>query len=239
MSVTDTGYGQGPLPEVTLADLDEDPEIVRLRQESLSARIRMSIVDMRKATRLLLDDNPSEQRLLFFVLLSDIIFFLNFGVKFVVAPPEDVNSGMPANFAEMIGGIIVICFLLRTATLYLFSGIVALFSRLLGGRGSWRDTRAGIFWASLVAAPVGVVGALIVVGLGYLEPHIPLAGSQLVQMPAQLIGVVAFVYFVSAAVAEAQQFKRTSPLFITFSVLSVALLIGGLLVVDMARSALA
>ncbi|MEM6973872.1 MAG: YIP1 family protein [Pseudomonadota bacterium] len=239
MTITDTGYAGSALPEVTLADLDEDPEIVRLRQQSLSARIRMSLVNMREATRMLLDDQPSEQRLLFFVLLSDIIFFLNFGVKFVVAPPEDMNSGMPANFAEMIGGILVICFLLRTATLYMFSGVVAGICRIMGGRGTWRDTRAGIFWASLVAAPIGVLGALLVVGLGYLEPHFPLAGSQLLQMPAQLIGVVAFVYFVSAAVAEAQQYTRTSPLFIAFSALSLTILLAAIFLADMARSALA
>ncbi|MEO0761180.1 MAG: hypothetical protein AAFZ09_05140, partial [Pseudomonadota bacterium] len=94
-------------------------------------------------------------------------------------------------------------------------------------------------WASLVAAPVGVVGSLIVVALGYLEPTYPILGEQMLQLPAHLIGIVAFVYFVSAAVAEAQQFRRTSPVFIAFSALSIGALVGVLALAGMVLDMLA
>jgi hypothetical protein len=227
----------GDLPEVRLSDLERDEELVRLEEGTLSARIRLSFSDMRRATRLLLDENPTEPRLLFFVLMSDVIFFLNFGLKFVVSPAgASLESSLPSEFAGVIGGLVAICFLLRTATLYVFSGAVTLFCKLLGGKGSWRDTRAGIFWASLVAAPIGLLGALLVVAMGYLAPELPVLAQPAAQMPVQLMGVVAFVFFVSAAVAEAHGFRNTSPVFVAFSLVTVAILLGGLYVLGSVRA---
>lgn len=239
MATNQGGHGGvRPLPEITLADLDTDPELERLNQAGLSARLRLSFSDMRKATRYLLDEDPSEARLLFFVLLSDVIFFLNFGLKFVLSPSaEGMRDGLPSEFAGAIGGLVTLCFLVRTATLYVFSGAVTIGCRILGGRGSWRDTRAGIFWASLVAAPFGVVGALLVVALGYLETISPVPLG-LLEMPAQLIGVIAFVFFVSASVAESHRFRRTSSVFIAFSIVTVAVLLGGLYLVGQILAAL-
>ncbi|MEM6679395.1 MAG: YIP1 family protein [Pseudomonadota bacterium] len=229
----------GDLPEIRLSDLEQDPELIRLEQSTLSARIQLSFSDMRKATRLLLDENPTEPRLLFFVLMSDVIFFLNFGLKFVISPTgAQMEDALPEEFAGAIGGIIVLCFLLRTGSLYLFSGAVAFICRIFGGTGSWRDTRAGIFWASLVAAPIGVLGAVILLIMGYGAPYVPFLDAPLAQLPAQLIGVIAFVFFVSAAVAESHGFKRTSPVFMAFSLLTVALLFGGLYVVETISAAL-
>lgn len=230
-----------PLPEITLADLDIDPDFERLRYATLSARIRLSFTDMRKAVRMLLDEGPTEARLLFFVLMSDVVFLLNFGLKFVISPSgEALRDKVPTEFAGAIGGLLVLCFLVRTATLYVFSGVVAGACRILGGQGSWQDTRAGIFWASLVAAPIGVFGALVVTGLDYLGPLYPaLAGPiAILHMPAQLVGVVAFVFFVSAATAEAHRFRATSPVFIVFCLLTVAILVAGMYAGSQALSAL-
>ena len=49
-------------------------------------------------------------------------------------------------------------------------------------------------------------------------------------LPAHLIGMVFFVFFVSASVAEAHRFRNTSPVFVTFSVLTVLLLVLGIYV---------
>lgn len=232
-------YGAGALPEVHLSDLERDPEMERLKRASVSRRLRLSLTDMRQATRDLLDENPSEPRLLFFVLLSDVIFFLNMGLKFVISPAgEQASQGLPEEFAGAVGGLITLAFLVRTATLYVFSGMVAVVCRLFGGQGSFRDTRAGIFWASLVAAPIGVAGALLVVALGWLETFAPIFGEPVFMMPAQLLGVVAFVFFVSASVAESHRFRNTSPVFIAFSILTVVLLVAGLYVWGTVKDAL-
>ncbi|MEM9762903.1 MAG: YIP1 family protein [Pseudomonadota bacterium] len=227
----------GDLPEVHLSDLEQDQELLELEQGTLSARLRLSFKDMRRATRILLDENPTEPRLLFYVLMSDVIFFLNFGMKFAVAPGQNVENALPSELAGAIGGLVAICFLLRTATLYLFSGATAFVCRLFGGKGSWRDTRAGIFWASLVAAPIGVLGAILVIVMGVFAPTLPFLADPMVQLPAQLIGVIAFVFFVSASVAESHGFKNTSPIFIAFSLLTVAILVGGLYLLGSLRAA--
>ncbi|MEM6946056.1 MAG: YIP1 family protein [Pseudomonadota bacterium] len=226
----------GDLPEVKLSDLEQDEELLALEEGTMSARIALSFRDMRRATRILLDDNPTEPRLLFYVLMSDVIFFLNFGMKFAVAPGQNIENALPSELAGAIGGLVAICFLFRTATLYLFSGVVAFFCRLVGGTGSWRDTRAGIFWASLVAAPIGVLSALVVVAMGYLAPTVPLFADPMLVLPAQLIGVIAFVYFVSASVAESHGFRNTSPIFVAFSLLTVAILVFGLYLLDSLRA---
>ncbi|MEO1724139.1 MAG: YIP1 family protein [Pseudomonadota bacterium] len=227
----------GDLPEVKLSDLEQDQELLELEEGTLSARLRLSFKDMRRATRLLLDENPTEPRLLFYVLMSDVIFFLNFGMKFAVAPGQNVENALPSELASAIGGLVAICFLLRTGTLYVFSGATAFICRQFGGKGSWRDTRAGIFWASLVAAPIGVAGALVVIVMGILAPQLPILAEPVVQLPAQLIGVIAFVFFVSASVAESHGFKKTSPIFIAFSLLTVAILVAGLYLLGSLRAA--
>ncbi|MEM8759134.1 MAG: YIP1 family protein [Pseudomonadota bacterium] len=227
----------GDLPEVKLSDLEQDQELLELEEGTLSARLRLSFKDMRRATRLLLDENPTEPRLLFYVLMSDVIFFLNFGMKFAVAPGQNVENALPSELASAIGGLVAICFLLRTGTLYMFSGATAFVCRQFGGKGSWRDTRAGIFWASLVAAPIGVAGALVVIVMGILAPQLPILAEPVVQLPAQLIGVIAFVFFVSASVAESHGFKNTSPIFIAFSLLTVAILVAGLYLLGSLRAA--
>ncbi|MEO0820361.1 MAG: YIP1 family protein [Pseudomonadota bacterium] len=216
------------LPEIRLADLDRDPEMERLQYASLSARIKLSFSDMRQAVRILLDEKPSEPRLLFFVLMSDVIFFLNFGLKFVISPTEQVQSSVPEEFAGALGGLITVAFLLRTMTLYGVSAVTCFVCRLFGGKGDWRETRTGIFWASLVAAPIGLLGALCVVGLEYLAVIDPIFLQPMFMMPAQLIGMVAFVFFVSATVAESHGFRNTSPIFIIFSLVTIAFVVATL-----------
>lgn len=184
---------------------------------SLHERLALSYRDMRRAVRSLIEEQPSEARLLFFVLLSDVIFFLSWTLSLVVSPGAETRTQLPAEIALLL----VLIFLCRTATLYAFSGLVGAVCRLCGGQGSWRDTRTGVFWASLAAAPVGVAAA-VVAGLVRL-----LAGDAVDE--AAVVGLrfsagfVVFVFLVSASVAEAQRFRATSPVFIAFSILAIGL----------------
>lgn len=210
------------LPDVTLADLhaerDEDKGI------GLAERMIGAWVDMRASVRQLINEEPSEARLLFFVLLSDIIFFVSRTLSLVVSPGSATAKFLPLE----IGAWLIGALLLRTATLYVFSGIVGFVCRALGGQGSWRDTRAAVFWASLVAAPIGVAGALVGAGFERLSADIPLLGTDAFVIAPLSIGIVAFVWFVSASVAEAQRFTRTSPVFIAFSLLAIFLSVAGI-----------
>lgn len=214
------------LPDVRLADIRREEDAEALKGMSVSRRMALSYRDMRTTTRALIEENPGEARLLFFVLLSDVIFFLSRGLSLVISPASAAAERMPLE----VGLWLVIALFLRTAVLYGFSAFVAAGARILGGRGSWRDTRAAVFWASLVAAPIGVLGSLIAAGFAHLERFWPVFGSDAFALPALSIGIVVFVFFLSAAVAEAQRFRKTTPVFMVFSVLTVLLAIGAIFV---------
>ena len=202
-----------PEPAIPV-DRSEPPEGMGLHE-----RIWLSYRDIRGAIRGLIAERPSEARLLFFVLMSDVIFFFSWTLSLVVAPGRETKAQLPIEIALML----IVIFLFRTATLYAFSGIVGAICRMIGGKGAWWETRTAVFWASLAAAPVGVLCALI--GAGLL--HAALLEESTILLMRFTLGFAVFVYFPSAAVAEAQRFQRTSPVFIVFSVLAVTL--GGIL----------
>jgi len=205
------------LPDVHLEDVQQ--ELEPLKGMSVWARLRLSYKDMRATTRALIEEEPTEPRLLFFVLLADIIFFLSMGVRTVVSPSAVVEQSLPLPAA--MGGMLVGILLLRTTMMYVLAAVTCIISRMLGGQGSFKDTRCGVFWASLVATPVGVLGALVGGLFANLEELFPILQSPIFAWPPLFIGLIAFTFFVSAGVAEAQRFKKISPVFITFSVLTI------------------
>ncbi|NNU80742.1 hypothetical protein HMH01_09865 [Halovulum dunhuangense] len=184
----------------------------------LGARILEAWGDMRYSTRRLIEEKPSEHRLLFYVLLSDIIFFLSWSIKTVVAPVSGVREQVPLE----VGFWLIAALLLRTASMYTFSGVLTLAARLFGGRGSWRDNRAGIFWGALVAAPFGFLMALVTVSMAYLEPHFPLLREDWVALPPYWISLVPFLWFISLGMAEANGFRRNAIPFLVMSAIALA-----------------
>ncbi|QHQ34811.1 YIP1 family protein [Algicella marina] len=184
----------------------------------LGPRIWSSFRDMRAATRRLIEEQPSEQRLLFFVLLSDIIFFLASAMQTVVAPPEAMKEEIPLG----IGLVLIGALLLRTTCMYVFSFFLNIASKAFGGQGTWRDTRIGVFWGALVAAPVGFLMALLTVGMEWLKPSFPVFGNQWVTMLPYWIGVIPFMWIVSQGLAEAQRFKSNVISFIVLTILGIA-----------------
>lgn len=181
---------------------------------TLWSRTVLSYRDMRAATRDLIAERPSEARLLFFVLLSDVIFFLSRGVSLVIAPGSAAVDVMPPH----PGIFVLVLVMLRTASLYILSAMITILCRMMGGQGNWRDTRAAVFWAALAAAPVGVLGSLVTASFSHLEVFHPIFAEPLIAMPPHYIGVVALLFFLAAGVAEAHRFSRTSPVFIALSV---------------------
>jgi len=221
-----TEQASGTPPEVHLEDVQE--ELEPLKGMSVWARLRESYRDMRGTTRALIDENPSEPRLLFFVLLADIIFFLSMGVRTVVSPSEIVEQSLP--LPTTVGVLLIGILLLRTTFMYLLAAITCIVARLFGGEGSFQETRAGVFWASLVSTPVGVFGALMGGLISNLEDAMPIFKTPLFAWPPLFVGLIAFAFFISAGVAEAHKFKRISPVFIIFSVLTVVAMFGVLVI---------
>jgi len=202
------------------------------KRTSLFARMADSWRDMRGATRRLIEENPSEARLLFYVLMSDMIFFLSWSIKTIVAPTQvfkdtfEGGGGVEANI--VIGSVLISALFLRTAVVYVFSAILGAILRLFGGKGSWKDTRTGIFWGSFVAAPFGLLMAIVTVIFSSLEGVIPLFGNSVVAQLPYWLALMPFVWLCSLGAAEAHGFKRSAPLFMAMALLTMLVWFGAL-----------
>ncbi len=165
--------------------------------------------DMRASTRRLINENPSEGRLLFYILLSDMVFFLSWSLKAVVAPTLGAKNMLPAE----IGLWLIVALFARTASVYLFSLVLGFVMRLFGGKGSWKSTRAGVFWGSFVAAPFGLFFAIVTVLFASFETQFPILQNSFVSQAPYWLSLIPFVYFISAGVAEAHHTKQIFPVF--------------------------
>ena len=185
----------------------------------LASRILDAWKDMRASTRRLIGENPSEGRLLFYILLSDMIFFLSWSLKAVVAPTLSAKGMLPAE----IGIWLIVALFARTLAVYLFSFALGAAMRLFGGKGGWKDTRAGVFWGSIVAAPFGLFFALVTVGFASMEGTFPFLQGEIISQAPYWLSLIPFVYFISAGVAEAHNTKTTFPVFAGMTLIAMVL----------------
>lgn len=207
---------------------DDDPDLQS--GHTYLDHIVDAYVDMRASTRSFIKTRPSEARLLFLALLSDVIFFLARSISMVVAPPVEVQASLP----HYVSFGIVIAFLIRTSLFYVIAAIARIVSYPFGGRGSWYDTRCAVFWAALVSAPIEVVGAILTVVVVFLRPGIPILDSEWLIETPYFIGPIAFGFFLAAGVAEAQGFRYTYRVMAALAIIGIGLValaatVGGLL----------
>ena len=200
--------------------------VYSLDRTSFGDRFLDSWTDMRASTRRLLREKPSEARIVLYVLASDIVFFISWSLKTTVAPASGAEALISP---DKIGLFMIGALMLRTAVLYIFSAVVHVFARLCKGNGSWKDTRTGMFWGAFVSAPFGLLAAIISVFLTYLEPQFPALKSEWLALPVYWLGLIPFVWLISAGVAEANGFRMTSPTFMVMSVVALVLTVMALL----------
>ena len=198
--------------------------VYRQDHTNLLARVWDAWKDMPASTRRLIEERPSEARLLFYILLSDLVFFLSSSVKTVVNPTSIAEQAFPDDVALLL----VVALMLRTGTIYVLSMILGVILKLFGGTGTLKDTRAGVFWGSFVSAPFEIMSAILAVGMASLEGSLPFLSGDTISLAPLWLGLVPFVWFVSAGASEAHGFKRIFPLFASFTVLCIVGLIGAI-----------
>lgn len=174
--------------------------------KELWRRIFEAFKDVRSSTRRLLAEDPSEARLMFYLLVSDLFFFVSWSLKSFVFPTASVVERFPM---EMVYWL-VIAVLFRTALMYAFSIAIGGAARLLGGSGTWRQTRAAVFWGALVAAPFGLAMSAVALGLGAFEGAVPQLAQPLAVLLPAVFGLLPFVWYIAEAVAQAHGLKRHS-----------------------------
>jgi hypothetical protein len=200
--------------------------IYKIENSGFGARIWDALRDMRASVRRLLREKPGEARLILYVVASDMVFFLSWSLKTMVSPG---NGVAPLVSPDKIGLLMAGALMLRTAVMYLFSLLVFAVARLARGQGSWKETRAAVFWGALVSAPFGLLAALLSVWIGRLSPHLPVLHESWIALPVYWLGLIPFVWYISAGVAEAHRFKMTAPTFMVMSVLALGLTVAALL----------
>ena len=203
---------------VTSEEFQQTVGVYQDERSTLGERIGEAWRNMAQSTRRLLDEQPTEARLLFYVLMSEMIFFLSWSLKTVVSPTAEAAARLPLE----VGFWLVFALLCRTSAMYVLSIVIGSGARIMGGRATWRETRTAVFWGALVAAPAGFVCAVVSVVLVALEPTFPILGSDFIALPPYWLSLIPFVWFISAALAEAHGFKRTSVVFAAMSLIAVA-----------------
>ena len=190
------------------------------RHAGMAWRIADAWLHMGTSTRRLIREHPSEGRLLFYVLMADIVVFLSWTLKTVVVPHPD--APIPLRVSLWL----VLMLMGRTAIMYGFAAVAGAVLKLLGGRGSWRDTRAGVFWGGFVAAPFSLFAALVTVALAASYGPGSATGSWYV-IPLYWVSLIPFIWYISGGLAEAQR-MRFAPIFLGLSVLTVCALFAAL-----------
>ncbi len=182
-------------------------------------RIFRSVTDMPAQVALLLSEQPSEARLLSFVLLSDVFFALAWSIEALVAPSPTVSGLIGSDLALFL----VITLIFRTTLVYALALAVAIAMRFAGFDGTIRETRAGVLWGSLVAAPIGFAIAMAVLGINALRADSSGAGTDALQMLPVWIGAVPFLWFVAKGAAAANRSDKWFRIFVVLGLGAVAL----------------
>jgi len=114
-------------------------------RNSLYERITDAWGNMRLSTRRLVMEEPSEARLLFYVLMSDMIFFVSWSVKTILAPTEQATRQLPEEIALWL----IVALFCRSFAMYFFSILLGSGARILGGKASWGLRFFGAHWSQL------------------------------------------------------------------------------------------
>jgi len=165
---------------------------------ALAWRVLGAWADLRGSMRAELDQAPGEPKLLAWVMLSGLIWFLGRVVVLKlgpIAPTLDPDYVVMRIGAEFVGSMFF-----RTLAFYGVAALAGATAMKAGGTGSWRESRAAMFWAALVAAPVMLAGTLLSVLLADAPAE--------VRLIARMIGALAFAWAAAQCIAEAHGFAR-------------------------------
>ena len=186
-------------------------------RNTLTHKVLFAWFYMAKSTQRLINQSPSELYLLSLLMLSNIAFFLSWTMKAVIVP----NSAGISLVSTGIGALFLLSMVVRTCAMYVFAMVPAAVCHFFGGTGSFENTRLAVFWGAFVTAPFGIAAAVLSVIFTNLSLYFPIFKASWISMPPYWIGTLPFVWFISVAVARTQGFSRTSPLFLSMSVVAL------------------
>jgi hypothetical protein len=172
--------------------------------------------DLRGSMRVELDRAPSEGRLLFYAMFAGLFRFAGAAMALTYGPLALVT---PADvFRGKIAAAFIVIFLFLPLVYYAVAAIGGALARSMGGSGGWYNSRAALFWAALVAAPVILASKLLALILAGLPG--------LVTGSVEMLGEVAFAWTTAHCFAEAHDFDSAWRVFAVVAALAAAI-VGG------------
>ncbi|MCI4665549.1 MAG: hypothetical protein MRY74_12580 [Neomegalonema sp.] len=141
----------------------------RAAPRGLIERVRASYWDFAGAVRGLIAERPSEATLLSFLIIALIAHAFAGVIGLAVAEPRtDVKpAAMQAELQQQILEVLIGRILVGAIGVYLATVIVTWICRAFRGAGGYYETRVGVIWAVLVAAPqILLIAAVGAVGIG-------------------------------------------------------------------------
>ena len=187
-----------------------------LREGGLIWRVLAAWADLRGSMRHELERGPSEGRLLYYVVLSGLIWFLGRAALLAWGPVAPTLT--PELFRARIAAELVSAVFFRTLAFYALAAIGGAIAKAAGGTGGWRESRAALFWAALVAAPPILAAHL----LSVLLTGVPGQAGAI----AGMLGALAFGIATAHCFAEAHGFRSATRVFAALVAL-VAAFVGG------------
>lgn len=197
---------------------------LRLDPKSMTFKILAAWFDMRTSSEEMLRSNPSEARILLYLLLSNLAFFLSWTMKAVIVPQQ---TGVNV-FSFEVGLMFILAFVVRTGAMYLLGWGFYMIGSMFGGIASQKACRVALFWSALVAAPISVIAAILSVLFTFLELRFPIFGITWITTPPYWLGLIAFIWFFAVSFTVCQGFRKLSPIFLLMSCAALAALYGAL-----------
>lgn len=194
--------------------------------DSLTHDIIYSWFYTRRAVRQLIVRGPAEATLFRILMLSNMAFLFSWTVKLLIVAPGTGARPFGLDFSALeVGALAIAAFYGRTALMYVLSMVLGALCRVLGGRGTWRNTRIAVFWGALVAAPFGVAAALVSALFAHLSLDYPIFSAHWIATAPYWAGLVPFLWFISVGLAQAHGFRRNGRVFLWMSLGALAALL--------------
>jgi hypothetical protein len=165
---------------------------------------------MRASTRRIITNRYSEEYLFGMLMLSNFAFFFAWTLRAVLVPGKE-NLAI---FSTEVGVVFVTAFIGRTCAMYFLALVLGALCRTVGGRGTWRNTRAAVFWAMLVVAPFGMIAALVTVLVEQLGVFYPILDTGWIRFTPYWIVILPSTWYLSLALAQAHGFRKSAPVFL-------------------------
>lgn len=185
--------------------------------QGLVAAIAASWKDLRGGVRRRLDSRPGESGLLAQAYLAAALAFVA-GLPSAIEDARALEATQPDALTGVLAGRAFSAIFLFPLLLYLLAAIQRLVAKAFRGQGSFYSARVTLFWAVIVALPLGLAEGVI----SALVPALPPETGRIVATAASAAVGLGFLSIWAIMTAESEGFARGGHVLAVFLGLTMA-----------------